>query len=49
MLIYGLRCSCHGVRLYETPLQRDAAAITYQCRQEWFRVQTESESKSAVS
>lgn len=33
--IYGLRCKCHGTRWYESVRERDAAAITYQCRQEW--------------
>lgn len=38
MTRYGLRCPCHGVRFYDSVRQRDAHAITYQCKQEWFRV-----------
>ena len=35
---YGLRCPCHGARIYESYRQRDAHAITFQCKQEWFRI-----------
>lgn len=35
---YGLRCPCHGARLYATYRERDKHAITYQCAQEWFRL-----------
>jgi len=38
MTRYGLRCPCHGTRFYESERQRDAHAITFQCKQEWFRV-----------
>lgn len=36
---YGFRCSCHGVQIFETQDQRDAFAITYQCRLEMFRIE----------
>lgn len=36
---YGLRCACHGTRLYATARERDAHAITFQCKQEWFRIE----------
>mgnify|MGYP000961881453 FL=1 len=36
---YGFRCPCHGVHIFETRVQRDAFAITYQCRLEMFRVE----------
>lgn len=35
---YGLFCGCHGMRIYNTQRERDKYAITYQCKQEWFRV-----------
>lgn len=40
--IYGLKCLCHGVRFYATPSERDKYAITYLCRQEWFRIEDAS-------
>ena len=36
---YGFKCPCHGVQVFETQSQRDAFAITYQCRLEMFRVE----------
>jgi hypothetical protein len=36
---YGFKCPCHGVQICETQSQRDAFAITYQCRLEMFRVE----------
>ena len=36
---YGFRCPCHGVQICETQVQRDAFAITYQCRLEMFRIE----------
>jgi hypothetical protein len=44
---YGLRCPCHGVRLYETARQRDAYAITFQCKQEWFRIEEAARDEAA--
>ena len=38
MLEYGLNCPCHGVQRFSSREARDKAAITYQCRPEWFRV-----------
>ena len=35
--MYGLRCGCHGLRWFDTARERDAAAITYQCKPEWLR------------
>lgn len=36
---YGFKCPCHGVQIFETQDQRDAFAITYQCRLEMFRIE----------
>ncbi len=36
---YGFKCPCHGVQIFETQAQRDAFAITYQCRLEMFRIE----------
>jgi hypothetical protein len=38
VLEYGLNCPCHGVQRFSSREARDKAAITYQCRPEWFRV-----------
>jgi hypothetical protein len=46
---YGLRCACHGVQIFESLRQRDAYAITYQCRLEWFRVVSEGEPEHATA
>jgi hypothetical protein len=45
MIRYGLRCPCHGARLYDSHAQRDAHAITFQCKQEWFRVEQSKQSQ----
>lgn len=37
---YGIECQCHGIRIYKTMIERDAAAITFQCAQQLFRVVT---------
>lgn len=38
MLSYGLECPCHGVRRFASAAERDAAAITYQCKVRFFRI-----------
>ena len=38
---FGLRCPCHGVRLFDTAAERDAAAITYQCNAQFFRLRAD--------
>ena len=35
---YGLKCGCHGVQWFDSQQDRDKAAITYQCKPEWFRI-----------
>jgi hypothetical protein len=47
VLSYGLECPCHGVRVFATALDRDAAAIAYQCKARFFRVR-EKESADGV-
>jgi len=35
---YGLKCGCHGTQWFDSQQERDKAAITYQCKPEWFRL-----------